>query len=55
MYKTTKILSSSLYLTVSDIWLTFTRILWYIELYINDHLMKESMMADFIYKKLDDY
>ncbi len=55
MYKATKILSSSSYLTVSDIWLTFARILWHIELYINDHSMEESIMADSICKKLDDY
>src|SRR6266498_1084322 len=55
MYKVTKILSSSSYPTVSDIRLTFAGILRHIELYINDHSMKESMMADSIHKKLDDY
>ncbi len=55
MYKVIKILSSSLYSTVSDIQLTFAGILWHIELYINDYSMEESIMADSIYKKLDDY
>ena len=55
MYKATKILSSSSYPTVSDIRLTFAGILRHIELYINDHSMEESMMADSIRKKLDDY
>jgi len=55
MYKVIKILSSSLYSTVSDIQLTFAGILWHIELYINDHLIEKSMMADSIHKKLDDY
>ena len=55
MYKATKILSLSLYPTVSNIQLTFTGIFWHIELYINNHSMEESMMADSIYKKLDDY
>ncbi len=55
IYKVIKILSSSLYLTVNDIWLTFARILWYIKLYINNHLIEKSIIADFICKKLDDY
>ena len=55
MYKATKILSSSSYPTVNDIRLTFAGILRHIELYINDHSMEESMMADSICKKLDDY
>src|SRR6266540_3800695 len=55
MYKTTKILSSSSYPTVSDIRLTFAGILRHIELYINDHSMEESMIADSIRKKLDNY
>src|SRR6266540_2545502 len=55
IYKATKILSSSLYPTVSDIRLTFAGILRHIELYINDHLMEESMIADSIRKKLDNY
>src|SRR6266542_157973 len=55
MYKATKILSSSSYLIVSDIRLTFAGILQHIELYINNHLMEESMIADSISKKLDNY
>ena len=55
MYKAIKILSSSSYPTVSDIRLTFAGIFRHIELYINDHLMEESIMADSLYKKLDDY
>ncbi len=55
IYKVTKILSSSLYPTVSDIQLTFARILRHIELYINDHSIEESIMADSICKKLDNY
>src|SRR6266542_2272677 len=55
IYKVTKILSSSSYPTVSDIRLTFAGIFRHIELYINDHLIEESMMADSIHKKLDDY
>src|SRR6266508_627293 len=55
MYKATKILSLSSYSTVSNIRLTFAGILQHIELYINDHSMEESMMADSICKKLDDY
>src|SRR6266498_582418 len=55
MYKATKILSSSSYPTVSDIRLTFAGILRHIELYINDHSIEESVMADFIRKKLDNY
>src|SRR6266498_4462585 len=55
IYKATKILSSSSYPTVSDIRLTFAGILQHIELYINDHSIEESMMADSIRKKFDDY
>src|SRR6266542_230858 len=55
IYKATKILSSSSYSTVNDIRLTFAGILRHIELYINDHSMEESMMANSIRKKLDDY
>ena len=55
IYKATKILSLSSYPTVSDIQLTFAGILWHIELYINDYSMEESMIADSIRKKLDNY
>jgi len=55
MYKVTKILSSSSYPTVSDIRLTFTRILLHIEIYIDDHTLEESIIADSIRKKIDDY
>src|SRR3954447_22139659 len=55
MYKATKILSSSSYPTVSDIRLTFTGILRHIEIYIDDHILEESIMADSIRKKIDDY
>ena len=52
MYKVTKILSSSLYSTVSDIRLTFTGILRHIEIYIDNHTLEESIIADSIRKKL---
>ncbi len=55
IYKITKIFFSSSYLTVNNIWLTFAGILQYIELYINNHSIKESIITNFIYKKLDDY
>ena len=55
MYKATKILSSNSYSTISNIKLTFTGILWHIEIYINDHTLEESIMTDSICKKIDDY
>ncbi|CAJ0745937.1 9985_t:CDS:2 [Entrophospora sp. SA101] len=57
MYKATKMLSSSSYPTVSDIWLTFIGIFRHIELYIENqnHSIEKCMMADSICKKLEDY
>ncbi|CAH1766760.1 9075_t:CDS:2, partial [Entrophospora sp. SA101] len=57
MYKATKMLSSSSYPTVSDIWLTFIGIFQHIELYIENqnHSIEKCMMADSIRKKLEDY
>ena len=55
MYKATKIFSLSSYLTISNIRLTFTGIFRHIEIYIDDHTLEESIMADSIRKKIDDY